>query len=65
MKLPSLRGTPPEPLIVADHVWLPSIGIPAASWHPIDPRFEDAIRGMPSARAKKKAAGALRLAPAA
>ena len=65
MKLPSLRGTPPEPLIVADHVWLPSIGIPAAAWHPIDPRFEDAIRGVPAQRRKKMAAGALPLAPAA
>ena len=65
MKLPSLRGTPPEPLIVADHVWLPSIGIPAAVWHPIDARFEDAIRRAPKRRRQELAAGALRLAPAA
>ena len=54
--LDMLRGTPPTPIIENDHVWLPSINIPSASWHPLTPDAKATILRASKPRSRKRRA---------
>jgi hypothetical protein len=61
-----LRGTPPTPIIENDHVWLPSINIPSAAWHPLTPQSKAAVlrAAQPRRRTRRVRALTTALAPA-